>query len=102
MAPVQVKVLPITDAFNDYAEKVVKRLKAANIRVQLDDRSEKVGAKIRAAEIQKVPYMFVIGAKEIESESVAIRKHGAGDQGAKTVEESVSLLKKEIEDKISK
>lgn len=102
LAPVQVKVLPITDACNEYAEKVVKRLKAANIRVQLDDRSEKVGAKIRVAEIQKVPYMFIIGTKEVESDSVAVRKHGAGDQGAITVEESVSLLKKEIEDKINK
>ena len=102
LAPVQVKVLPITDAFNGYAEEVVKRLKAANIRVQLDDRSEKVGAKIREAEIQKVPYMFIVGAKEVDLKTVAVRKHGDGDQGAKTIEESVSFLKKEIEDKISK
>ncbi len=97
LAPTQVKVLPIADEFNEYCAKVVDRLKRENIRVSLDSRSEKIGAKIRAAEVLKVPYMFVVGGREAEADSVAVRKHGTGNIGVKTVDEAIAFLKAEIE-----
>ena len=99
LAPVQVKVMTIADDFNEFAVTVLKRLKNAGLRAELDDRSEKIGAKIRAAEVEKIPYMFVIGGREAEKDSVAVRKHGEGDQGVKTVDEAVAALKIEIESK---
>lgn len=99
LAPRQVKVLPIVDDLNDYAADIVKRLKKAGIRAELDDRSEKIGAKIRAAEVMKIPYMFVIGNREAEARSVSIRKHGVGDTGVKSIEEAIAGLKAEIENK---
>jgi threonyl-tRNA synthetase len=99
LAPVQVSVLPIADDQLEFARKVVKRLKQASIRVELDERSEKIGAKIRAAEMQKIPYMYVIGGREAEADSVAVRKHGAGDVGVKTVDAAVADLLAEVESK---
>ncbi|MDH4158311.1 MAG: His/Gly/Thr/Pro-type tRNA ligase C-terminal domain-containing protein, partial [candidate division Zixibacteria bacterium] len=99
LAPVQVKVLPITDEFNGYGSRVVEELKKNDIRAVLDGRSEKIGAKIRDAELHKVPYMFVVGAKEAAAETVSVRKHGAGDQGTKTIGQAVSLLQEEIASK---
>lgn len=99
LAPVQVRVLPITDDSNEYGRKVVDILKENDIRAVLDDRSEKVGAKIRDAELHKVPYMFVVGAREAEASRISIRKHGAGDQGVKDIEEALALLKDEIKSK---
>jgi len=99
LAPVQVKVLPITDAVNQYAETVVARMRAEGIRIELDARSEKIGAKIRDAEMLKIPYMLVVGAREAEQDSVSMRKHGTGDIGVKTVNEAVSLLRDEIKNK---
>jgi len=99
LAPVQVKVLPITDSFNEYAGEIVDRLKEQEIRAEIDDRSEKIGAKIRDAEMHKVPYMFIIGAKEAESQMVSMRKHGAGDLGTRGFDEVITLLKSEIESK---
>jgi len=99
LAPVQVRVLPITDELNEYGRKVVDKLKEKDIRAVLDDRSEKVGAKIRDAEIHKVPYMFVVGTREAEANRVSIRKHGAGDQGAKDIKEALDILKDEIKSK---
>ncbi|MDD3732845.1 MAG: threonine--tRNA ligase [candidate division Zixibacteria bacterium] len=99
LAPMQVKVLPITDSFNDYGRRVVEKLKARRIRAELDERSEKIGAKIRDAELMKVPYMFIVGAKEVESDKVAVRKHGHGDQGSLAVEEIIERLLEEIESK---
>ncbi len=99
LAPVQVKVLPITDSINEYAAGVVRELQDRRIRAVLDDRSEKIGAKIRDAEMQKVPYMFVVGAKEAEAGSVSVRKHGEGDLGVKSVGDAAAELLKEIDDK---
>jgi threonyl-tRNA synthetase len=96
LAPIHVRVLPITDAANAYGQAVVDRLKKANIRATLDDRSEKIGAKIRDAEVFKVPYMFVIGGREAEQNTVAIRKHGSGDQGTKPLDDAVAMLLREI------
>jgi len=99
LAPVQVKVLPITDDLNDYAAAVASRLRDGNIRTEVDDRSEKIGAKIRAAEIMKVPYMFVVGAREVNTDSVAVRKHGVGDLGVRSFDDAQAQLKAEIESK---
>lgn len=96
LAPVQVAVLPISDEFNEYCQSVVVRLKEAGIRVELDDRSETIGAKIRTAEMMKTPYMFVVGAREAGADSVAVRQHGVGDIGVKTVGEAINDLTAEI------
>ena len=99
LAPTQVKVLPITDAFIEYAQKTVEKLKAHNIRAEVDDRSEKIGAKIRDAELDKVPYMYIVGAKEAETGSVSLRKHGEGDQGVKNLDDVISDILLEISSK---
>lgn len=87
LAPVQVKVLPIADRHNEYARSVVEKLSGAEIRVELDDRVESVGRKIRDGEMQKIPYMLIVGDKEIEADKVALRKYGEGDKGQISVEE---------------
>ncbi|HTK03807.1 MAG TPA: threonine--tRNA ligase [Alphaproteobacteria bacterium] len=97
--PIQVKILPITDKHNEYAETVVRGLKNAGIRAELDDRNERLQGKIRDAQMEKVSYMLIIGDKEQEAESVAIRKRSGEDLGSKSVEEFVELIKKEIEEK---
>jgi threonyl-tRNA synthetase len=99
LAPVQVSVLPISDEVNDYCRQVVAKLKAHDLRVEIDDRSEKIGAKIRAAEVMKIPYMFVVGAREAGADSVAVRKHGTGDMGVKTVNDAIAMLVSEIKSK---
>ncbi len=99
LAPTQVKILPITDNFNDYGKTIADKLKDNNIRAALDDRSEKIGAKIRDAEIYKVPYMFVIGAREAENNNVSVRKHGTGDIGTKTIDEAIQLILDDVKSK---
>ncbi len=81
LAPVQVKILPITERQHEYAEKLQKELFAAGVRVEVDDRNEKIGYKIREAQLEKVPYMLVVGDKEMESGNVALRIRGEGDKG---------------------
>ena len=99
LSPVQVKVLPITDSMNDYARQVQMELYTAKIRAEIDDRSEKIGAKIRDAELMKVPYMFIIGGKEAENKTVSVRKHGKGDLGAQPIDKVIESLKAEVETK---
>lgn len=99
LAPVQLRVLPITDDQLEYGRKIVDILKAASIRAEIDARSEKIGAKIRDAELLKTPYMAVVGAKEAAAQGVALRAHGKGDQGLRSIDELVSLLKHQIEAK---
>ncbi|MDH3892643.1 MAG: threonine--tRNA ligase [candidate division Zixibacteria bacterium] len=96
LAPCQVRVLPITDDLNEYAAAVVERLKNRDIRAKLDSRSEKIGAKIRDAEMLKVPYMFVVGKREVQEDSVAVRKHVVGDIGVKTIDAAVEMLLEEV------
>jgi threonyl-tRNA synthetase len=93
---VQVKILPISDKFADYSLEVLRQLKNADIRVEIDDRSEKIGKKIRDTELLKVPYMFVIGEKEVAENKVSVRRQGKGDAGASDLAEIISQLKKEI------
>ncbi len=99
LSPLQVKILPISDKFADYGKEVLAMLNKAGIRAELDDRNEKIGKKIRDTELMKVPYMFVIGEKEMTERKVAVRKQGAGDQGAQDISEIISILKGEIEER---
>ncbi|MEY3436980.1 MAG: hypothetical protein RL335_1436 [Bacteroidota bacterium] len=99
LAPVQVKVLPISEKFIPYAANVVDELKKADIRAELDDRNEKIGKKIRDTEILKIPYMFVIGEKEVNEGLVSVRKQGIGDQGSRPVSEILSTLISEIKER---
>ncbi len=99
LAPVQVKILPISDKFLDYAKTVSQKLKKSDIRVELDDRQEKIGKKIRDTELLKVPYMLIIGEKEMNEEKVSVRRQGKGDIGAKPLDELISELKNEIEER---
>ena len=92
LSPVQVKVMPISDKQLDYAEKVVEKLKKQGYRVELDGRSEKIGYKIREAQLQKVPYMLILGEKEVEAEAVGVRVRGKGDVGAMSFESFIKLL----------
>jgi threonyl-tRNA synthetase len=92
LAPIQVAILPISDVFMDYARDVYVTLKASGIRVELDDRNEKVGYKIRDCELKKVPFMLVIGEKEKNSGMVSVRQHKKGDQGTVKREEFQSRI----------
>jgi len=99
LAPVQVTLLPIADRHVDYAKTVQERLVTAGFRVELDDRVEKIGYKIREAQLQKVPYMLVIGDKEVAEGAVAVRHRSAGDQGSRPVEDFLSAALDEVERK---
>ncbi|MPM21038.1 Threonine--tRNA ligase 2 [bioreactor metagenome] len=96
LAPVQVKVLPISDKYNEYAEKVKKQLEEKNIRVEVDLRAEKIGYKIREAQMGKVPFMFVVGEKEVENNGVSVRERKQGDMGSMSVDEIVSVILNKI------
>ncbi len=97
LAPVQIAVLPLSDELNDYAEAVGQRLREAGFRVEVDTRTETIGYKIRQAEVQKIPYMLIVGRREREAGTVAVRKHGEGDLGASTLEDFIKHLHGEIE-----
>lgn len=95
LAPDQIAVLPISERFNEYATRVFEQLKAVDIRGILDDRDEKIGRKIRDAEVKKIPYMLIVGEREAAEEKVAIRRHGKGDQGSVSLPEFVDTFKAE-------
>ena len=99
LAPVQVKFLPIADRHADYAREIMEKLEAKGIRCELDDRSEKTGFKIRAAQMEKVPYMIIVGDKDVEAGTVSVRSRKNGDEGATTVDEFVARIEKEIAEK---
>ncbi|MDO7907370.1 threonine--tRNA ligase [Paenibacillus sp. JX-17] len=96
LAPVQAKVIPVSGNFEDYAREVTDKLQRAGINVDADLRNEKLGYKIREAQLEKVPYMFVVGESEKSSGSVSVRKRGEGDLGAKTLDEAIDMLREEI------
>jgi threonyl-tRNA synthetase len=98
LAPVQVMVLPIGQDFEDYAQKVAGELRAAGFRTEVDIRNEKIGYKIRSAEVQKIPFMLVVGRQEQENGTVAVRRHGAGAQDVISVGEFVERLKTEVQE----
>lgn len=99
IAPVQATVLPISDKFNDYAHEVAKMLEEKGIRVDVDARAEKIGFKIREAQMQKLPYMLVVGEKEVEDRLVSVRKRDQGDMGQMGIEAFVEQILEEIETK---
>jgi threonyl-tRNA synthetase len=101
LAPVQVSVLPISEKFMDYATGVVEKLKAGGFRVHMDDRNEKLQAKIRDAQMQKIPYMLVVGGREAESGTVGVRHRTKGDLGASPVEEFIAMLRAEVGSRVS-
>ncbi|HHV71184.1 MAG TPA: threonine--tRNA ligase, partial [Clostridia bacterium] len=101
LAPVQVKILPITDKVKEYAEKLKDELFRLGIRVELDSRNEKIGYKIREAQLEKVPYMVIIGEKEANNESVSVRSRSRGDLGVKPVEEFKQTILEEIKAKVT-
>ncbi len=101
LAPVQVKVLPISDKYLDYAKAVLGKLKKADIRAELDDRQEKIGKKIRDTELQRVPYMLVVGEKEVQEQKVSVRRQGKGDEGSKFVEEFLQQVIGEVKERRS-
>ena len=96
LAPVQAKIIPILDKHHDFAQKVADKLREQDIDVEIDDRNEKIGYKIREAQLEKVPYMLVIGDKEFENESVAVRSRKDGDLGTMTVDKFVEKIVEEI------
>ena len=96
MMPTQVKVLPITDRALDYAKALAERLDILGVRVEVDERNEKIGFKIREAQMQKIPYMLVVGDKEAEEKTVAVRARGKGDLGAMSMDAFEAMLLKEI------
>ncbi|WPP43708.1 threonine--tRNA ligase [Paenibacillus hunanensis] len=99
LAPVQAKVIPVSTAFDDYARKVEDELCLSGVMVEADLRNEKLGYKIREAQLEKIPYMFVIGENEMNANSVSVRKRGEGDIGSMPLEEAAKLLRNEIADR---
>lgn len=99
LAPVQATIIPVTGVHNDYAYEVAEQLKAKGIRVEVDERNEKMGYRIRESQVMKIPYALVVGDKEVESKSVAVRRHGVGDQGVKSVEDFMTEILDVIEHK---
>src|ERR1700733_1094981 len=100
LAPLQVKILPISEKSLEYAQSLLDSLKNADIRAEVDDRSEKIGKKIRDTELAKVPYMLVIGEKEMNDNKVAVRRQGKGDLGVKGIEEFIADVRKEIKERV--
>ena len=96
LAPVQVRILPIADSHKEYAEKLKEKLEEYDIRVELDEREEKIGYKIREAQLQKIPYMLIVGDKEVEANAVGVRSRKDGDIGAMSVEDFINKIEEEI------
>jgi len=101
LTPDQVIILPISEKFQEYAEEVVSLLEMSDIRALIDDRNEKIGRKIRDAEIRKVPFMIIIGEKEVKEKTLSIRRHGRGDLGEFDAASFCALIQKEVEEALS-
>ena len=99
LAPIQAAVLPITDKQMDYARQVKNEMAAAGIRVWLDERSEKINLKIRDAQLQKIPYMIVVGGREAEQGTVSVRHRKLGDLGVKPIADSIAEIKQKMDSK---
>lgn len=101
LTPDQVVLLPVSERFNEYAYRVAKELNQRDIRVQVDDRNEKVGRKIRDNELKRIPYMLIVGESESQKEEVSVRKQGEGDMGIMKITTFAELIEKEVDDMIS-
>ncbi|MGL5347684.1 MAG: threonine--tRNA ligase, partial [Peptostreptococcaceae bacterium] len=99
IAPTQVRILPISDKYNDYANQVKEALFAKGIRVEIDDRAEKTGFKIREAQLQKIPYMLIVGEKEAAENTVSVRSRDKGEVGSISLDEFLSTVLKEVEER---
>ncbi len=99
LSPIQAEVIPVTSHFADYAHQVAQKLKAQGVRVEVDDRNEKVGYKIREAQLQKVPYMLIVGEREVENQTVGVRHRAKGDLGAIAIDEFIGNITKEIKER---
>ena len=99
LASVQIKMLPIADRHLDRIYEIKKQLEAAGLRVEVDDRSEKIGFKIRSAQLEKVPYMVIVGDKDIENNTISIRSRKEGEIGAMKVQDFITAIVEEIEEK---
>jgi threonyl-tRNA synthetase len=97
----QYAILPISDKYNEYAQKLSDLLNNYDIRGFVDDRNEKIGKKIREAELSKIPFMLIVGEKEAENNEVSVRQRSAGDQGSMSIEKFAELVQKTIEDELS-
>ena len=102
MAPEQVRVLPVTDRANEYANQVASELGDMGFRVEVDERNEKIGKKIREAQMEKIPYMLVVGYRDVEGGSVAVRHRADGDLGTMTRSEFSALLRDVVDSKAKK
>jgi threonyl-tRNA synthetase len=100
LSPIQVKILPLVDKHHEYAAKVQKELEAKGIRVEIDLRNEKIGYKIREAQLEKIPYMLVIGDKEMDNNMVAVRSRKEGDLGAMSLNDFMNKIDQEIKGKV--
>lgn len=98
LTPDQVMILPVSEKYHDHAEKLNELLKRNEIRTLIDLRSEKIGRKIRDAEMKKVPYMLIVGEKEMNENSVSVRKHGQGDLGSMSVEDFIAMIEKQVKE----
>jgi threonyl-tRNA synthetase len=96
LAPDQAVIIPISDKYQEYAEKICQLLKNYDIRTFIDSRSEKVGKKIRDNELKKIPYLIIVGEKEVTQENISVRRHKKGDLGSMCVDDFVEKVKKEI------
>jgi len=96
LAPEQFVIMTISERFNDYAEKVLKLLNNYDIRGFFDSRNEKIGKKIRDNELQRIPYLLIVGEKEEASMSISVRKQGDGDKGSMTIEDFANFIKEEV------
>ena len=101
LTPEQVVVLPISEKYNDYAQKVSNQLNISDIRAGIDDRNEKIGRKIRDNEMKRIPYLLIVGEKEFEQNTVAVRRQGEGDQGSMTIDEFSAFIGKEVSEQLA-
>jgi threonyl-tRNA synthetase len=99
LSPVQAKVIPVSTAFEGYVAEVTEKLLAAGIRVEADQRNEKLGYKIREAQLEKVPYMLVVGENEVNAGTFSVRRRGIGDLGSHRIEETIAFIQEEIRTK---
>jgi threonyl-tRNA synthetase len=99
LMPVQAKIIPVSPAFEAYANEVTERMRTSGIRVEADNRNEKLGYKIREAQLEKIPFMLVVGENEMNSGSLSIRKRGQGDLGAHPVDHVIAMIQEEIRTK---
>ena len=102
LTPEQAVILPVSEKYNEYAKKVLNLLNNYDIRVSIDDRNEKIGRKIRDNELKRIPYMLIVGEKEMETNTVSVRKQGQGDMGAKQIEEFANIINEEIKELLNK